>query len=230
MSKGNNKKGMAISLRLQGKSYDEILKILGLSSKSTLNYWFKGLQLSPVAKKTLEAKKMRASKENILIFNNRRTKEVVAENKKIFGEASKKITRLSKNEILLIGTALYWGEGTLRSKKWGYQSVSFSNSDPLMVKVFMRYLRETLDVPEDRIKARIQIHANISVSKAINFWSRTTELPKSRFYIGYAISSASKLKRPINFLPYGTLNIRVNNRKLFYRVKGYIQGIVDRST
>ncbi|MBI3088971.1 MAG: hypothetical protein HYY99_01810 [Candidatus Colwellbacteria bacterium] len=229
MLKRNPKRDQAIALRLQGKSYGEILKALNLSSKGTLSYWFHDLELPPAAERLLKEKMKKALERNLLAFNIKRTKRIVAENKQIFREAATSVSRLSEKEILLIGTALYWGEGTLRERKRGYQVVSFSNSDPLMIKVFMSYLRRVLRVPDAKIHVRVQIHPNITIMRAINFWSKVTDLPKKRFGTTLAISRASKLRRPAAFLPYGTLNIRVHDRKLFYKIKGYIRGIVNQS-
>ncbi|MBI5470312.1 hypothetical protein HY968_03295 [Candidatus Kaiserbacteria bacterium] len=44
-------KRKAIALRLQGRSYNDILRMLKLTSKGTLSFWLKGLTLSPEAKK-----------------------------------------------------------------------------------------------------------------------------------------------------------------------------------
>ena len=50
----------AIQLRLEGKSYNEIRKTLGVLSKGTISYWLKGLVLSPAAKKKLKLNTQRA--------------------------------------------------------------------------------------------------------------------------------------------------------------------------
>lgn len=220
-----NKKQEATRLRLEGKSYGEILKILDIPSKGTLSAWFKKLKLSKKAKLKLEKNYRIAHEQGLFKFNAERTRNILAENKAFFEETANLIPMLSKTELLLIGAALYWGEGTLRERPGYSPIVSFTNSDPQMVKIFLRFLREILNVEEERIRAGVQLHQNIKPEVAKKFWSRITKLPQERFYTFDQVSKISKFKRHIHFLPHGTITIRVNSRRLFYRVKGYINGI-----
>lgn len=220
-----NKKKKAIALRLSGKTFNEIMKILGLSSKGTLSFWFKNLTLSSDARMMLEKKKEIASSANFALFNKNRTRNINIENSKIFKDSFLEIGIISKRELLLIGTALYWGEGTTRERTKSYSTASFANSDSNMVKVYMRYLREVLNIPDIQIRAGIHIHENIGAGQAKRFWSSITGLPQERFYTFNQVSGVSKMKRPQNFLPYGTVTIKVNRRQVFYKIKGYIHGI-----
>ncbi len=220
------KKQKAIELRLKGKSYGEILKILNIPSKGTLSVWLKDIPLTPEAKKRLENNMRVAYTRGLFSFNKKRTKNIIIENQMVFSNATKAINKISKNELLLVGTALYWGEGTTREKSRGYQRISFSNSDPDMVKIFMRYLREILEVSDEKMRPYVHIHKNIKPNIAIKFWSEIAELPKKSFYTYDAVSKSGKFKHPANFLPYGTFNIRATDRRLFYTIKGYINGLV----
>ena len=225
-----DKKSKAINLRLSGKSYGEIQKSLGITSKGTLSYWFKDLRLSSDARKLLETKILDAKKRGLFKFNKERTLLIKNEHQQILIQSQKEIPKLSKTDFLILGTALYWGEGTTREKQRGYQIVSFTNSDPKMIKIFMIYLRKILNVPENKIKPGIHIYPNLDREKTRRFWSLITNIPKERFYIFQNVSRASKHIRPENFLPYGTLNIRVNDRRLFNRIKGHIAGIISQSS
>lgn len=217
----------ALKLRSKGKSYGEIVKILNLKSKGSLSSWFKNIKLSPKSKKRLADKIDLARKRGLFAFNENRTKKIINEHKKILTESKFAIKKFSKNDILLIGTALYWAEGSLREYPNRYSRISFSNSDPRMIKFFLQYLREILEVPENQIRAGIQIHKNIKERVAKNFWSKITGLSQEKFCTFNQVSRSSKLKRPKNFLPYGTISIRVNDRRIFYRIKGCIQGIAN---
>jgi hypothetical protein len=61
-----HKKIRAIKLRLQGKSYGEIMKIMDLPSKGTLSIWFKDLHLSSLARNKLSANLLLAQKGGFL--------------------------------------------------------------------------------------------------------------------------------------------------------------------
>ena len=77
---------------------------------------------------------------------------------------------ITERELLLVGAALYWAEGT-KAKPWRpTQGLDFINSDPGMVRVFCRWL-DLLGVdPEDRTY-RVSIHENADVEGAVDFWA-----------------------------------------------------------
>lgn len=222
-----NKKEKAIKLRLQGKSYGEILKTLGISSKGTLSFWFKDLKLSLKAKRRLRKNILIARERGLFAFNKRRTKQINDENNQILSQSIKIIKPISDYELLLIGSMLYWGEGTIHHGRYRYPYLSFSNSNPEIIQVYMLFLRKILKAKNERIKGGIQIHPNIKEKTAREFWSKITGLSESKFYITKQISRLSNFKRHKKFLPYGTIQIKISpERQLFYQVKGFINGIV----
>lgn len=221
------RKQKAISLRIAGKSYGEIKKELGVSSKGTLSYWFKDLKLSSSEKKRLNKNIKIAQKRGLLKFNKERTKNIKEQNKKIFQDGRNTINKLTEHELLLIGTALYWGEGTKANTSSSPETLAFTNSDSQMIKVFMRFLREIFNIKDEKIRAGIHIYKSINISEAKKFWSRITNLPQDRFYIVQQISRASKGKKSIKLLPFGTVVIKVNNRLLFHKMRGMIDGLIN---
>ncbi|MCX6702338.1 MAG: hypothetical protein NTW60_00480 [Candidatus Wolfebacteria bacterium] len=223
------KKEKAIKLRLEGKSYGEILKLLKIPSKGTLSFWFKDIKLSIEAKERLKKNVEIAYKRGLFAFNKKRTARIDKENKLILSNSIKSIKPISDYELLLIGSMLYWGEGTIRHGRYKYPYLSFSNSNPEIIKTYALFLRRILGAQNERIKGNIHIHDNIKEGAVRKFWAGTTKLPESNFYITRQISRASKFKRDKKFLPYGTLEIKVSpERQLFYQVRGYIDGVVKR--
>lgn len=214
----------AYQLRLKGKSYGEISKALSVP-KSTLSSWFKDLKLPIKAQKLLEAKG-RTTRESLMKFNRRRTKAIQVENQKIRQETLKEIHSFSKYELLLIGTALYWAEGQKRGTN---SMVKFVNSDPAMIALYLRFLREIIQVPEQRIYPSVRIHPNIEEHSTIGFWSKVTRIPRERFKITRQISRASNGKRPRYSLPNGTLELCVSKRQKFFQIKGWIDGLKNQS-
>lgn len=222
-------KQKAIELRLQGKSYNEIRKILGISSKGTLSYWFRDLKLTPLAQKRLENNMQLARGRGLLEFNRKRTARIKKENEEERAKGFEKIKSLTKRELMLVGTALYWGEGTKWGKYTRTPSLELSNSDPQLIYLFMRFVREILQVPDEKIRAGIHLYESINNEEAKVYWSKVTGLPVDRFYIVQQISRASKRKRKFNKLPFGTAVIKVNNRLVFYQVKGMVDGLIDKA-
>jgi len=227
MGSNSHLKGQAILLRKNGESYNNIRKILGLKSKGTLSNWFKNIKLSKKSLELLEKNNKLAHERGLFTANENRKFRIENENQEAFSGGQNCIQSLSQKDLLLIGTVLYWGEGAKSER--GSVALNFSNSDPDMVSVFMRFIREILKIPEERIRAGIHIYPSISEDEAKKFWSKITKLPKERFYIITQISRASQNKRPFNILPYGTLAIKINNRQQFYKIKGMIRGIINKA-
>ena len=222
-------KQKAIRLRLEGKSYTEILKKLQLKSKGTLSVWFHKLKLPKKSKMLLKENIDRATKHGLLEFNKKRSELIQEENNAAYNFGLNEIRKLNDRELLLLGAALYWGEGTKYERKNGSIALVFTNSDPDMIFVFMKFLRQILKIPEERIRAGIHMYSNVEADIRLTrlYWSKITNLPADRFYISQLISVASSLKRDKNGLPYGTLVIRINDRKIFFRVKGMMKGLIE---
>ena len=155
----------------------------------------------------------------------------MAKAKNTRNKASKKIGKLSKKELLILGAGLYWGEGYKRpiiknGKARSYHPVSLSNSDPALISVFLRFLREICEVEENKIRAGLRIFQHQNAEELLQFWSKLTKIPKERFEkFYYGISKSSLGKRPFNILPFGTIQIRVNDTSLYHKIMGWIEGL-----
>lgn len=220
-------KDQVIKLRQQGNSYAQIMSALGLKSKGTVSYWLKDTILTKEAKKLLEKNSELAYRRGLYKANKNRQEKTNMENAESFSFGKDKIKPLDGYNLAILGATLYWGEGTkAEPKNTSYRMTAFTNSDPKMVYVFMKFLREILLVPENKICSGIHIYPSIDKNKAKIFWSKITKISKDKFYIVEQVSKASKGKRPINSLPFGTVVIKVYGRKYFYTIKGMIDGIV----
>src|SRR3989338_3394728 len=216
----------ALALRLDSKTYGEIRGIFKIP-KSTLSGWFSNLKLSGRAKKTLESKKKNGYYK-LLEFNKLRTINIHKENEDIRKNYESRIRRLSNRELMILGAALYWGEGykNFGQKKNIYPYVCFGNSDPLMHKVFVAFLERCLKINKDRIKCQAMIYPGTNSQKAIDYWQDVTQIPVKNFRTQLAISRSSHGKRPWNILPYGTLQLRVSQRQEFFKIRGLMDGII----
>ena len=219
-------KERAINLRLSGQSYSQIQKTLGLKSKGTLSLWFKDLVLTKKAKSLLERNNKLAHDRGLFIFNEKRTKSITLENEDYVKEGSKMIGQLSQNSLLLIGIILYWAEGTKSEKS--NTCLSFSNSDPVMIASFVKFLIYFLDIKKEKIRGGIHLYPDTNINQAKKYWSKITSLPENKFYIITQVSLSSQGKRPYNKLPHGTAVIRAGGRKHFYLMKGMIEGIKEK--
>lgn len=223
----------ALTLRLKGYSYNEINDNLGIA-KSTLSGWFSKLKLSVKAIDRLKTRAAQGVLNGFVRINKEQTVIAQRRTKEIRLKAKKEIKNLSDNDLRIIGISLYWAEGYKRLKKIKGREITshiiaLTNSDPIMVATFISFLKRILSVPEKRIFVEMRLFKHMIADEMVKFWVKTTQLPKSQFYKPmYPISTASKGKRPINRLPYGTVRVIVSDTNAFYRVLGMIDGLQDK--
>lgn len=143
----------------------------------------------------------------------------------------KMISSLSQKELLILGAALYWGEGYKKAiytkgRRRTYHPVSLSNSDPKLVQIFLKFLRDCFLIKDQDIQIGVRIYEHMNTEETIHFWQKVTQLPSSNFQkVYYGVSISSERKRGFNRLPHGTVQIRVNSTPLFYQIMGLIDGI-----
>lgn len=221
----------ALKLRLQGWSFNEINKNLGVP-KSTLSGWFNGLDLPRKALDRLAKRKSIGTK--ILIKRNKAQTYHAKERAKITRELAKKrldTLKITKDLLLVAGVCLYWGEGYKRPKRKNGRElynhpIQFTNSDPVMARVFVRFLIETMKVPVQSIKVSLRLYDHINEQGALKFWLKSTGLPPSCYQnTTRLVSISSQRKKPYNNLPFGTVEIRMNDTERFHRLMGWLEGL-----
>ena len=224
----------SLRLRLQGHSYNEINRKIGVP-KSTLSGWFSDLVLSQKAQARLNERKSIGTevliKRNKMQTHHARQRMYATQNK-----AASEIGSLTKKELLLLGTALYWAEGykrlrVINGKERTHHTISFLNTDPEMIFLFIRFLREILSIPISSIRTRMRLYPHINEKESLRYWMDVTKLPSDNFRKAiFLISKASQSKRPYNRLPHGTLQIEVADTQKFHSIMGWIRGIKKVST
>jgi hypothetical protein len=222
-------KTKAIKLRKAGNSYNQISKALKVP-KSTLSYWFGDLKISKKSQEKILLRAYKLSTEGLIKRNKNQTVLAKKRADDIRSEAKKESLKLMDNKLFLTGLSLYWAEGYKKGAKGSkWKSIDFANSDPEMVIIIIKFFRKFLQIDDSRIKIQLMTHKNINVNKAVKFWSNLTKIPKNQFIKSCsAVSKASKGKRNPNSLTYGTVHIRINDVKLFFRIIGWIDGLKEK--
>lgn len=229
----NTVRAKALRARIAGKSYNEIQKELNVP-KSTLSGWLKHVVLSDKARERLDSRMRSEGSKKLIVLNKLQTHKAEQRARETHAFAKKKIPTLTKRDLLIIGTVLYWAEGYKRLKvKDGKErmdhTISFVNSDAEMISVFVRFLRGVLDVPPERIRLSMRLYAHINENEARTYWMRATGLTKERFFKStYLVSGASKGTRPYNRLPWGTLQVEVCDTAKFHYLIGMIGGVKEK--
>lgn len=227
MSKQEEKQ-KAIKLRKQGYSYSEILKQVSVA-KSTLSLWLRSVGLSKKQKQRLTKKKL----ESALRGAKKKREQRIALINKIYQEAEKDIKKITNKELWLMGIMLYWAEGSKEKEYHPGSGIKFTNSDYLMIKLFLRWLVEILEIDRERIVFEIYIHANYKykLNKVINFWSKQLLFPKRYFSkIYFKKDKINTRRKNTGKSYYGIITVRIKESSGLHRkIDGWIRGVINHS-
>ncbi len=216
-------KEKAISLRREGKTYSEIMKVVPVA-KSTISLWLREVGLSVPQQHVLTAKKIAASKRGGLA----KRKQRIDRTSTIFEEAKAEIGTLSKRELFLIGVALYWAEGSKQKEHNVSEPLVFGNSDPNMIECFLRWLN-LVGVQDLDVCYELYIHKSGNVERAKQFWVKIIKQPISIFDKRvYFKKGNPKTKRKNSGEKYiGLLRIKVKrSTDLNRKILGWTHGII----
>ncbi|MFF0186627.1 hypothetical protein [Streptomyces sp. NPDC005244] len=211
----------ARELRLQGWTYDRIQIELGCS-KSSISLWVRDLPRPERRKRTREeasaiAKRGWEATMRLRDEERQRTKQA----------ATAEIGSLSDRELFLLGVGLYWAEGSKTKPHLTQERVTFINSDPHMIEVYLAWLR-LLGVSSDRLRLHVHIHESGDVEGAERFWAELVGADAPALGKTYLKRHNPKTNRKNLGQDYrGCLVIRVlGSAELYRRIEGWWYGIV----
>ncbi|MDF3293794.1 helix-turn-helix domain-containing protein [Streptomyces silvisoli] len=205
-------------LRLAGKTYDEIVAELGVS-RSSVSLWVRDLpKPQPSPERTRRMRK--AGWESY-----HRRQELLRGQVK--AAATAEVGPMTDRELFLVGVGLYWAEGEKDKPHQLRERVTFVNSDPDVIRVYLAWL-SLLGVEAERLRFRVMIHESADVAAAERYWADLAG-------VGVASLDKTTLKRHnpktvrknVGEGYRGCFVIRVlRSADLYRRVEGWWYGIV----
>lgn len=169
----------AILLRRQGYSLNDISSELKVS-KGSVSIWVRKVSLSEKAKKRI------LQKREIGALKSRRTKVVQTareiEEAAILGSRVVSNIQGGQDDARLYAALLYWCEG---EKSKNDKALTFTNSDPLLVKAFLRELRNGYHIEERKFRVCVHLHRYHKAKEQLPFWSKITNIPLTQFIKPY---------------------------------------------
>ncbi|MBI3319058.1 MAG: helix-turn-helix domain-containing protein [Candidatus Omnitrophica bacterium] len=214
----------AVQLRRDGVTYREIQGRLGIT-KSTLWRWLKaeGLvdgQSQQYTERRLVAQKKAA--EPVRRHRLHRTQLMME-------EAYQEVGVLTSRELKLIGTALYWAEGSKQNTSTRIsEQVVFSNTDPRMLRLFVDFLNRCYAIQPDDLRFRIYLHETADAETARQYWfSRLGMSAIQAAPITWKRHKPTVFRSNVGSGYYGLLRIIVpRSTNLNRRITGWINGMV----
>ena len=224
ISKWSEIKRQVIKYRLAGNSLRDAKQKFGIP-KATLSGWFKNVKLSDSKKKILDKKWRKAlvyARTKSVIWHNVEKKKRIELAEK---EAEKSLSKLKfdSNEIEIALAMIYLGEGFKTSVCTG-----IGNSDPLVLKFFIRALEINYSFDRLKIKCELHLRADQNINLIRKYWSKELGIPIRNF------TSVSVDKRTLGRKTYshykgvcvlrcGTVAI---SRKLVYLSRRFCERII----
>ncbi|MFG2011765.1 helix-turn-helix domain-containing protein [Micromonospora sp. NPDC048868] len=210
----------AVELRAEGRSVNDIARQLGVA-KSTAYQWVRDL---PLAEEGAGAERRRAHAALMTEARwsaHRKARDTARAAEQV--RAAGLVGSLADRDLLLLGAAIYWCEGT-KSKPWRRDDrLQFVNSDPGLLALFLRFL-EVCGVDRAVPSYRISIHETADLDAALKWWARKLDLPVDRFQrANLKKHRPATLRRNVGDDYRGCLVITVpRSRELYWRIEGMI--------
>jgi hypothetical protein len=209
-----NIKNKARELRLQGKSFGVIAKLLECA-ESTVLLWTKDILLTEEQKQNLTHREPNDAR-SIANKNFHKKKRLS------YQEIGKQRIKLV-DPLYLAGCMLYWGEGTK-----SINQVGVCNSDINVLIIFKRFLTECFSISPEQLCLSINCHTDIrSVEEIENYWLEKLEINRSCLRKTTIVKESDKRKNNLSKksrkLEYGVATLRICKTEMVQEIYGAIQ-------
>lgn len=190
---------------------------------STMSYWFKDRPFVP-NKEVLRRIQYGPIKSGALRHNQKL--EDIAKRTQA-GRAE--IGKLSKRDLWMLGLGIYIGEAAKT-----IESVRISNSDPVVIAIAIRWLKEVCGLSKENMTIRIHIYPDNNEAESKDYWQKITGLPMENFRKTMVDGRTNKKTSNRSKLPHGTAHISVisngdieKGAALHRKIKGWIDGALE---
>ena len=126
------------------------------------------------------------------------------------------LTKLTPEEehLKAMALGLYLTEGNTKNKN----SVRFSNSNPALVKIFVKFLKVVCGVEQDKIKLSLIVYPDVSKKKVKEYWANFLDLPVEQFTKTTVLKNRNHPSSK-KHSELGTITVYVHNTKLLGIIK-----------
>lgn len=195
-------RAQARELRARQYTMLEIARELGVA-KSSVSLWTRDMpREGRISSEEIRARKAARAPSMSRAYWAEESPRREAARRAISEQAAAEIGPLADREVLIAGAIAYWCEGLKNKPHRRSNRVRFTNSDPGLIRLILRFLT-LAGVERERIRCRVAIHERADVAGAEQLWRQVTQLPGEQF-------DRTSLK-PHNPRP-GRLNVGVGYR------------------
>jgi transcriptional regulator with XRE-family HTH domain len=203
--------------REEGVSIKDIARRVGVSV-SSVSLWVRDIELTPAQHAALAARNVAYNRQMSGTWKQAAKRRA---ERTSFQARGRELARL-RDPLFVAGCMLYWAEGGKHRN-----CLKFTNSDPEMVRFFVRFIRR-FDIEDEAIRLTCNLFADhVQRQRGIEqFWLDVAALPRSCLCKSSVnVYSKYSQKKRQNKLPYGTCRISVCRTWLAQTIYGGIQEI-----
>jgi transcriptional regulator with XRE-family HTH domain len=202
--------------RSEGWSIKQIARELAVS-RSSVSLWVRDIELTEAQRAALLERNPAFNRQHsgwLVVSARRREARLHAQ------EEGRALARRG-DPLHIAGCMFYWAEGS-KSRN----ALQFCNSDPEMVRFFLRFLRVYFPLRDEEIRVTCYLYADHErrQQQIEEYWLSLLGLDRSSLCrsVVNRISRSSKGKR-FKMLPYGTCRTTINRTAVVQSVWGSIQ-------
>ena len=168
----------AIELRINQKLGYKVIAEQVKVSKGTLSRWLEDLPLSE--ERILELRRAGWSKGEAKRERFRQTMRAKRDKREqeIYLAQKKKFSKISDSALFIAGLMLYAAEGDKKAKA----DIAFTNTDPILVLFFVRWIVRFLGFPKERLRIQLHLYENMNVGAEERFWIRQLGISKKQLW------------------------------------------------
>lgn len=218
----SKEKILSRELRNNGLSIKEIARKLRVSVGS-VSSWCNDIVLTKKQQEVLNSRIKDPFYGNKYKYLAERKASFIKKVENLKQEGISEIGKMSKREVLLVGIALYWGEGFKKD-----HLVGLATSDTKMAMFYVHWLDCCFGIKNTQLILRVT--ANISYKKNIGllekYWAKQLNIPQVQFSKPYFQKTKWKKIYENKNEYHGVIRIKVRKSvTLLRKIFGYIEGV-----
>jgi transposase len=212
----------ARELREQGLDYEDIARELGVS-KSSVSLWVRDMP-RPGHLSYEESRKRSAEGARRYWAAEREARDARREVART--AAAAEIGSVSSRDLLVAGAIAYWCEGAKRKPHNPSERVIFTNSDPSLTGLFLRFLGEA-GVEPARLRFRVHIHETADAHAAEQFWLGVPGAEPGQFHRTVLKRHKPRtVRKNVGADYHGCLRVEVmQSAELYRRIEGWVRAV-----
>ena len=215
-------KNKAQQLRYQGFSIKQIAETLNVS-KGSASGWVRDIVLQENKFVNIENRRRLGRDQS----RKTRLSNIAKANIELCARCKEEILPFSQRDLWVAGLMVYAGEGS-KTAKVSNQHVEVTNSNPDILRIFIKFLMNICSVPRSKIRVRLILYEDIDSKEACDYWSEELDIPSGQFQNPFIKQSYANLPyRHLRRSKYGTAHVNLYDVKIYRKIMGWLQSIYE---